>query len=177
MNGMAGSHGSKTFAGNSGWSPNTALQGFNQSAVGVSNSQSPHGPQGIPALDLPPLTVGRFLLQLFSSRFWYALRLAMHTAHGNMTSLLATKYWGIDLGPYFERLGCGCYVANERTDARSCGTRELLSRYPWANTVLLGIYLEGFDKGERYAMNSNGKAGQVSPQSYSHHQCFKKQLL
>ena len=84
-------------------------------------------------------------------RFWYALRLASDSFFGCIQILLAKKSWGADLGPAYRQLPNGCLVANERSDVRSEGIQKLESRYPWANTVELEMYLEGFDAGEQFA--------------------------
>ena len=71
---------------------------------------------------------------------------------GRTQTLLARKHWGVDLGSVLERLPSGRLIQNERTDARSCGIRELVSAHPWASNIDLQIYLEGFDAGERFAL-------------------------
>jgi hypothetical protein len=93
--------------------------------------------------------------------FWYALRLATRSFVGHTKTLLCKKHWGILLGPRYETLSTGCLVRNERTNARSVGIQELTSRYPWANTVELEMFLEGFDKGEQFALGRLDKPAQV----------------
>jgi hypothetical protein len=100
-------------------------------------------------------------------RFWYALRLSLRTAFGCMKTLLSKKHWAVDFGPLLERLPCGCLVHDGRTDARSVGTQEIESRYPWASIVELQMFLEGFDVGERYALRTLGKPAQVNAESSS----------
>ena len=94
-------------------------------------------------------------------RFVYALRLATSSFLLCMRTLLSTKHWSVDLGPAFESLPSGCLILNGRTDARSDGIRELKSRYPGANTLLLEVFLEGFDTGEQYALHKQGKPEKV----------------
>jgi hypothetical protein len=100
-------------------------------------------------------------------RFWYALRLASGSFFGCTRILLSKKHWAVDFGPLLERLPCGCLVPDERTDARSAGTQEIESRYPWANIVELQMFLEGFDMGEQFARRTSGKSAQVNVEASS----------
>jgi hypothetical protein len=94
-------------------------------------------------------------------RFVYALRLASRSFVGHIRELLAREHRGVLLGPWYETLPNGCLVRNRRTDARSVGIQELTSRYPEANTIELEMFLEGFDKGERFALGRQDKLAQV----------------
>jgi hypothetical protein len=47
-------------------------------------------------------------------------------------------------------------IPNARTEARSLGTQELLSRYPWASHTDMVIFLEGFRAGEQFARRTEG---------------------
>ena len=87
-------------------------------------------------------------------RFVYALRSEGHSFVGHMQTLLGKKHWGVDLGPLLERSNCGQLQRNGRTDARSYGTQALVSRYPWASSIDLQVFLDGFDMGERYALGT-----------------------
>lgn len=109
--------------------------------------------------------VWQSLALLFRPRFWYALRLAIRSGYGNMKTLLSKKHWAVDLGLHFERLECGCLVPNERTSARNNGMKDLEASYPWANTVLVQMFLDGFDKGEQYILGKMDRSGRVSVES------------
>lgn len=89
-------------------------------------------------------------------RFWYALRQESRSLRGRIQILLAKKHWGVDLGPLGAYLPDGRLIENERTKARSLGTQELSSRYPWASTIDKEIYLEGFRAGELFARRTEG---------------------
>jgi len=107
-------------------------------------------------------------------RFLCALRWVSGSLFPCIRILLAKKYWGVDLGPAYCSLLSGCLVANERTDARSDGIQKLRSHYPWANTVLLDVYLEGFDAGERFAsrkMDTSETVVCCSPVASHFHSC------
>jgi hypothetical protein len=94
-------------------------------------------------------------------RFWYALRCVSGSSLGCIRNLLSRKSWSLLLGPWYEVLPTGCLVRNERSNARSVGIQELMSRYPWANTVELEMFLAGFDKGEQFALGRSGRPAQV----------------
>lgn len=83
---------------------------------------------------------------------------------------LRAKRW-TDLGPWYDVLPCGCLVPNERTIARSLGMKELKSRYPWASTVECSMFLEGFDKGEQFALHTWSKPKQVSSSTSHSERC------
>jgi hypothetical protein len=104
-------------------------------------------------------------LVLCPIRFWRALRCVSDSSLGCIKNLLSRKSWSLVLGPWYEVLPTGCLVRNERSNARSAGIQELKSRYPWANTVELEMFLEGFDKGEQFALGRSGKPAQVICQS------------
>ena len=89
-------------------------------------------------------------------RFWCALRLEGGSFLGHMQTLLATRCWGIDLGPVWTRLPDGRLIENEQTKARSLSTQALLSRYPWASKVDKEILLFGFRMGEQFARRTAG---------------------
>jgi hypothetical protein len=93
-------------------------------------------------------------LVLCVRRLVYALRWSGRSFLGHTRFLLATKYWSVDLGLAYERLPNGCLIHNRRTSARSSGIEELQLRYPWATTVHKLMYLEGFDKGERFSLHT-----------------------
>jgi hypothetical protein len=103
------------------------------------------------------------LLRLLSRpiRFWYALRCVSGSSLGCIEILLAKTSWSLHLGPWYEVLPTECLVRNGRSNARSVGIQELKSRYPWANTVELEMFLEGFDKGERFALGKSDKPASV----------------
>jgi hypothetical protein len=103
------------------------------------------------ALPSPLVRLGRRWL-----RFWYALQREGRSFRGHIQTLLAKKHWGIDLGPEFQRSPSGHLVENEWTEARSLGMQALNSRYPWASTVDLQIFLEGVHVGEQSALRILG---------------------
>jgi hypothetical protein len=70
-----------------------------------------------------------------------------------MRELLSKRHWAVDLGPLLEPPSVGPHVLNMRTDARSRGIQELIARRPWASTTQMQAYLEGFDKGEQFALD------------------------
>jgi hypothetical protein len=98
-----------------------------------------------------PVRLARHLL-----RFWYALRSETRSLRGRICTLLATKYWWVDFGSLGARLPDGRLIPNARTEARSLGTQELLSRYPWASNTDMAIFLEGFRAGEQFARRTEG---------------------
>jgi len=84
-------------------------------------------------------------------RFWYALRYESRSFLGHMRLLLATRQWGVDLGPLGAYLPDGRLIANEQTKAHSLGMQELSCRHPSASTIDKEIYLEDFLAGEQFA--------------------------
>jgi hypothetical protein len=81
-------------------------------------------------------------------RFWYALRYEGRSFFGHMRLLLATRQWGVDLGPLGAHLPDGRLIENEQTKAHTLGMQELSSLHPWASKIDKEIYLEGFQAGE-----------------------------
>jgi hypothetical protein len=98
-------------------------------------------------------------------RFLCALQRSAHSFCGHIRELLSRKYWAIDLGPHFEVLPDGSIVENSRTECRSLGTEALRRSRPWANTVELAIFLQGFDWGEQYALRKFGMEVQTGGQT------------
>jgi hypothetical protein len=90
-------------------------------------------------------------------RFVYAIRLEGRSFVCRTRTLLAIEHEGVDLGSVLERLPSGHLIQNERTSARSCGIRELVSAHPWASNIDLQIYLVGFDAGERFAHRNSDR--------------------
>lgn len=90
-------------------------------------------------------------------RFLYTLQLEVRSFYHSMKESLSKKHSGVILGAHFELSSSGHRMLNKRTDARSCGIQELTSRYPWANNSQILAYLEGFDKGEQFALNTLGR--------------------
>jgi hypothetical protein len=84
-------------------------------------------------------------------RFWCALRLEVRSCRGRIRSLLAKKHWGVDLGPLGKPLPDEQMILDERTEAHSLGMQALTAAHPWASTIDLQIYLEGFRAGEQFA--------------------------
>ena len=135
------------------------------------DSSSRHHTQGIPVWEWFYMHVRQ---PCFGSlrrivQFLHALRLCLHSGIWNMNILLARNQLGVDLGPHYERLPCGCLAPNNRTDARSDGIRELRLRYPVANTLQFQLFLEGFDKGEQFALDSLSKPTQGTNSSSTSH--------
>lgn len=106
----------------------------------------------------PGLRVSRLQFCLVTRwlRIWYALKIAGRSFRGHMRILLAKKYWAVDLGPLFQPLPDGCFDENSRTRSRRLGIEAIKQSHPWANTVDLEIFLQGFDWGERYALDIGG---------------------
>ncbi len=107
---------------------------------------------------LPSVLLRRvsFLLRLLC-----ALQSEGRSFLGHIKTQLGRRHWCVDLGPVYERLPNGCLSQHRRTEARSDGMRELESDHPWASTVDLQIYLEGFDKGERFVLDTLNREGRV----------------
>jgi len=59
----------------------------------------------------------------------------------------------LDVGPACQVLD-GHLQPNERTLARAEGIEKLRSKYGWADTVDLRVFLMGFDVGEKYSTMS-----------------------
>ena len=55
----------------------------------------------------------------------------------------------VDFGPALTPIG-DHFVTNERTRQRFDGAARMVSRYPWAGTLNILIYLEGFNDGEKF---------------------------
>jgi len=107
-------------------------------------------------------------------RFVRALRLCLRSGIWNMKTLLSKDQWGLDLGPHYQRLPCGCLALNSRTDARSVGIRALTLRYPAANTAQFRLFLEGFDTGEQFASRNSGTLAQVSSSASHSERCLSR---
>ena len=89
-------------------------------------------------------------------RFLDALRLEVPAFLGHMRILRDERFWSVELGHPLVYLQNGrSPVRNTRTAARSHGTRQLRSRYPWASMVEHRLFLEGFDVGEKFARDSS----------------------
>lgn len=98
-----------------------------------------------------PSFLFRFLSRLL--RFVCALRLAIRSLRGHISVLLAKKEWTVILGG--SRLGPkGFAVPDARTIERNRCIQELSSRYPWASMVEQLLFLEGFDRGEQFALHT-----------------------
>lgn len=95
-------------------------------------------------------------------RFVCALRLAIRSAGGHITVLLSRKHWTVELGRGAQRLPNGCLIADERTIFRSQCIQELNSRYPWASTIERMMFLEGFDRGEEFALRTGKQESETS---------------
>ena len=104
----------------------------------------------VAAWRLPPLF--QFLRLIRLRRFVCALRLATRSAGGHISVLLSKKQWTVELGKGAQHLPNGCLIADGRTIERNRCIQELSSRYPWASTVERMMFLEGFDKGEEFAL-------------------------
>jgi|ERR1035437_340074 hypothetical protein len=101
---------------------------------------------------LAPASLWPCLWHLF--RFLSAIQLASRSFVGHMRILLAEKFWSVELGHPLVFLQNGSVIRNNRTAARTYGTRQLRSRYPWASLVDHKLFLEGFDLGEAYARHN-----------------------
>lgn len=86
-------------------------------------------------------------------RFADALQTESRSLCGRIGRLLS-KSDAVVLGPEYVLLLDRSSVRNIRTAARKHGIEELARRNPWASTVDLQIFLEGFDLGEQYARDS-----------------------
>lgn len=139
-------------------------------------SEIPCAPLDGPARTLvaPRHRISLGLSRCASNLIWFVhiSRQAIDSLRG-YTKTLRAKKW-TDLGPWYEVLPCGCLVPNERTNARSAGTIELKSRYPWANTVECLMFLEGFDKGEQFALGNLSKSKQVSSSTSHPERCISQ---
>jgi len=102
-----------------------------------------------------PATLLRYVTTLI--RFGYAIRSEIGSLVGRIRVLCTKKHWGVDLGPLWETLPDGRLIRNERTDSRSRGTQDLVSVYPWASSIDLQFFLEGFDVGEQFVLGTLGK--------------------
>src|ERR1700731_675866 len=96
-------------------------------------------------------------------RFVYALRWEGRSLFGRIQTLLSRKQWDVTAGPDTVCLLDGRVLKNKRTAARKHGIEELVSRYPWASTVDLQMFLDGFDLGEQYGRSSLGTAALERP--------------
>jgi hypothetical protein len=78
-----------------------------------------------------------------------------------MRELLSKKRWTVDLGPEFQSTHDGSLQEDSHTRSRNLGIEALAGSRPWANTVDLEIFLQGFDWGERYALDKCGIRSQT----------------
>jgi hypothetical protein len=60
----------------------------------------------------------------------------------------------VDFGPALRRFPDGSLRPEVRTQARSLDTSRLEAKYPWVDTVDVRMFLEGFDAGERWSLDS-----------------------
>ena len=112
----------------------------------------------VAAWRLPPLF--QFLRLTRLRRFVCALQLATRSAGGHISVLLSKKQWSVILGG--SRMGpTGFAIPDERTIERSRCIQELSSRYPWASTVEQMLFLEGFDKGEQFALHMDKRESET----------------
>src|SRR5450755_2974447 len=75
-------------------------------------------------------------------RIGCVLQSEIRSLFGRIPISLSRTQW-VDFGKAFERLPNGSLSPNKRTADRIAGTRELMSRHPWASSVDRLIYLEG----------------------------------
>ncbi len=90
-------------------------------------------------------------------RILSALRSEGHSLCGRMRIALSKSRW-VGFGPMYSRLPSGSLIPNVRTVDRIDGTRELMLAHPRASTVDMKIYLQGFDRGERFALGKMGRS-------------------
>jgi hypothetical protein len=67
---------------------------------------------------------------------------------GHLRTHSTKEYRPVDFGLALQRQADGSYQPVARTVARSASTDRLLAKYPWADSVDVRIFLEGFDEGE-----------------------------
>src|ERR1700677_1847584 len=84
-------------------------------------------------------------------RFLDALRFSLRSLSGHMRTLLAERFWSVELGHPLVFLQNGTVLRNNRTAARSYGIRQLTSLRPWASLDERKAFLAGFDLGEAFA--------------------------
>jgi hypothetical protein len=91
----------------------------------------------------------------------------LRTAAGHTKILFAKNEVFVSYGFAYERAPEGYLFPHRRTHARMSGIDSLRIQYPWANTLEELIFLEGFDKGEEYALRIPDipKKEDVDPQS------------
>jgi hypothetical protein len=111
-------------------------------------------------------------------QFWCALSVCAYSFRGHTRGLLSRRWWGVDLGPFYELQPDGSLQENRRTKSRKLCIESIAASRPWASTVDLEILLEGFDWGERFALgnpciqprtetaaSSDGDTGAIVPDS------------
>jgi hypothetical protein len=87
-------------------------------------------------------------------RFEYALLPCADSFRGHMRELLSRKWWGVDLGPFYDVQPDGSLQEHRRTKIRKLCIESIIAAGPWANMVDLEIPLAGFDWGERFARDN-----------------------
>lgn len=96
---------------------------------------------------------------------WYMFYSLFRSFRGHIGILRTIKHQSVDLGPGFERLLDGRLVLNKKTAARSDGTRQLSSKYPWATLADVQIFLLGFDLGFQSGTDNASNGASISFQS------------
>lgn len=87
-------------------------------------------------------------------QFWCALKIAHRSFRGHIHLLLSRAWWGVDLGPQLQRSPDGHLHENKRTAFRSDCIAQLVAAHPWANSIDLDMFLQGFDLGEAWGAHT-----------------------
>jgi len=88
---------------------------------------------------------------------------AVYSLVGHIRSQSTKQPPLVDFGPALIRCSDG-FLPQPRTHARAEYTKALLATYPWADTVDLRIFLNGFDAGEQWALHTTGKESDTRPE-------------
>jgi hypothetical protein len=102
-------------------------------------------------------------------RHSHVLRIAGRSFCGHISLLLSRKQEGVDLGlAHQQQLSHEHLLPNTRTSSRRRGIERLVASRPWANSIDVQLWLEGFDWGEQYALDTCGtqaRGGPITPSS------------
>jgi hypothetical protein len=97
------------------------------------------------------------------------LRLEIGSLFGRIQTLISKKQFGLDLGLLWSRLPDGCLTLNVRTASRSEDISRLEFRYPWASSMDVQIFLEGWKAGEEFALRTRSKSESAPEETLSPH--------
>lgn len=100
------------------------------------------------------------LLLTWAVNFWHISSTSLRSAYHHWRIRIATNR--VDFGPALRRLPDGSLQPEKRTLERSRCIDNLLATRPWADSVDIQMFLEGFDAGEQWYLHTSGAGSEHS---------------